>query len=81
MKIKLSKQAEKFIRKQDKKTVQRILLTIEGLKNKPFIGDIKLLKGRNELRLRIGDIRIIFEEKDKEIHILLIGNRGDIYKK
>lgn len=57
------------------------MLAIEGLKNKPFKGDIKLLKGRDESRLRVGDIRIIFEEKGEEIHILLIGNRGDIYKK
>lgn len=81
MKIKLSKQAEKFIRKQDIKSAQRILLAIEGLENKPFKGNVKTLKGREELRLRVGDIRIIFEEINKEIHILYIGSRGDIYKK
>lgn len=80
MKLKLSKQAKKFIKKQDKQTAQRILISLNGLKEKPFKGDIKVLKGRQELRLRVGEFRIIFEEANEEIHILEIGNRGDIYK-
>ena len=89
MKIRISKQAEKFIRKQDPKTIRRILLALDGLKEKPFQGDIKTLKGRPELRLRVGDFRIIFEEAEeivneeveKVINILTIDNRGDVYKK
>lgn len=80
MKIILSKQVEKFIGKQDKQTARRILLALNGLKEKPFKGDIKVLKGRQELRMRVGDFRIIFEEVNSEVHILEIGSRGDIYK-
>ena len=36
MHIKLSKQATKYIIKQDAKTARKILLATEGLKNKPY---------------------------------------------
>lgn len=81
MRIKFSKKAYKYLKKQNTKTAQRILLAIEGLRDKPFKGDIETMEGREELRLRVGNLRVTFEEKDGEIHILRIGPRGDIYKK
>ena len=81
MQIRISKQAEKFIRKFDKKTAQRILLALDGLKEKPFQGDIKPLKGNERLRLRVGDFRIIFREIDNDIiNVIYIKSRGDAYK-
>ena len=49
----------------------------------PPIGDIKPLKGRNnQLRLRVGSYRIIFEVNQIEqmVYVLAINNRGDVYK-
>jgi mRNA interferase RelE/StbE len=45
--------------------------------------DIKPLKGRPELRLRIGDYRcLFFIDQENRIYIITqIGTRGDIYKK
>ncbi|MEZ0537821.1 type II toxin-antitoxin system RelE/ParE family toxin [Caldicellulosiruptoraceae bacterium PP1] len=81
MKIIFSKQAIKFLKNQDRKITQRLIEDIENnLNKKPFKGDIKVLKGRNEFRLRIGNIRIIFSTTENEVHILTIGYRGDIYK-
>ena len=81
MQIRISKQAEKFIKKLDKKTAQRILLALDGLKEKPFPGDIKSLKGNERLRLRVGDFRIIFREIDNDIiNVIYIKSRGDVYK-
>jgi mRNA interferase RelE/StbE len=77
--IKLTKKAEKFIKKQDGNTQKRILKAIIELPE----GDIKKLKGMEELyRLRVGDFRIIFEKEDTELIIIVIdiGNRGQIYK-
>ena len=44
--------------------------------------DVVLLKGRPGFRLRVGNWRIIYEriEHKREINILRIGPRGDIYK-
>lgn len=79
-KIVITKQVEKFIRKQDKITQTRIVKAVYDLPE----GDIKRLKGyENFFRLRIGDIRVIFEKQDEEYRIILIdiGNRGQIYNK
>ena len=84
--IRYSKDALKFLNKLDKKSVERIRLSIEGLAQKPPTGDIKDIKGSKEgrFRLRVGSWRIIFKygtEGEVEIlFILEIGNRGDIYK-
>lgn len=77
--IKLTKKAEKFIRKQDKDTQKRIIKAIIELPE----GDIKKLKGMDvRYRLRVGDFRVIFEKNDMELIIVVVdvGNRGQVYK-
>jgi mRNA interferase RelE/StbE len=79
----LKQPAEKFIRKQDKKTQIRILRALDGLKQIPPKGDIKKLKGEQEVfRLRIGTFRVLFslDYAQKQIVVEVIGNRGDIYR-
>ena len=43
-------------------------------------GDIKAMKGRPLLRLRVGDYRVLFTEDNQVIDIINIGDRSDIYK-
>jgi len=75
------KPAIKFLKTTDKKLSGRLMKGIEGLTKEPPEGDIKALQGReNELRLRIGKYRIIYEYKDNNLVILDIDSRGDIYK-
>ena len=84
--IKYSKDAVKFIKKQDAITKKRLREAIEGLKNIPMTGDIRPLEGYKDgrMRLRVGSYRVIFKEiSEVEIDIVFImeiGNRGDIYK-
>lgn len=78
-KTKITKKAEKFFKKQDNNTQKRILKSITELPK----GDIKKLKGFDGLfRLRVGDLRVLFEKNDEELIIIVIdiGNRGEIYK-
>jgi mRNA interferase RelE/StbE len=77
-KINISKNALKFINKQDTQQKKRILSAIYGLPK----GDVKKLKGYEYYRLRVGDVRVIFTKNDKELVILIIdiGNRGQIYE-
>ena len=75
MEIQYSKQALKFLKKQDVPTRKRIINAI----NLPA-GDVKALQGRNDYRLRVGDYRIIFDINGNILLIEAIGNRGQIYK-
>ncbi len=56
---------------------------IEDLKNFPNLGDIKHLTNHPiaDFRLRVGNYRVLFDVnwKKKEIYILKIGHRKDIY--
>ena len=43
------------------------------------IGDVKRLKGRAGLRLRVGDWRVIFYTEGRRIVIAAVGHRREIY--
>lgn len=75
--ITYSKQALKFLRKQDKVSQRRIIDAISGL---PFDGDIKKMRNMTGYRLRVGSFRILFDINGVEINIIEIGNRGQVYK-
>ena len=78
--IELLKNVEKFMKKQSKDIQRIIIIAIYKLPE----GDVKKLKEyENYYRLRVGDIRIIFEKEDDKLKIIVIdiGNRGQIYNK
>lgn len=72
-----SKKAEKFLKKQDRPTQQRIMEAISKL---PASGDIRKLQGAAGYRLRVGNFRVLFDVNGLIIDIIDIGNRGQIYK-
>ncbi|MCI8800173.1 MAG: type II toxin-antitoxin system RelE/ParE family toxin [Lachnospiraceae bacterium] len=76
MEIKYSKQAEKFLKKQDINTRERIRSAIHNLP----AGDVKRLQGRTGYRLRVGNYRVIFDNDGHVLYIERIDNRGQIYK-
>ena len=86
LEIKYSKQALKFLKKQDIPTRKRIvaaIITQKRILNAISVlpkGDVKALQGKDGYRLRIGDYRVIFNNIDNIIFIRMIGNRGQIYK-
>ena len=71
-----SKQAVKFLKKQERSVQLRIIGAIENLP----AGDVKKLQGVQGYRLRIGDYRVIFDYDGHVIEISKIGSRGEIYK-
>jgi len=42
-------------------------------------GDVKALKGRAGMRLRVGDWRVIFYEQRDAIVVVAVGHRRDVY--
>ena len=86
MVIKFKKKATKALEQMDRPTKQRIKEAILGLIQTPPQGDIKLMRGFNDgrMRLRVGQYRVIYRyDNDGTVEVLLIldiGARGDIYK-
>ena len=77
MEIKYSKQANKFLDKQNEETRQRIKGAIENLPK----GDVIKLQGSPYYRLRVGTYRVIFDRLFNVIKVERIDNRGQAYKK
>ncbi len=74
------KPALKFLLKQSSEQRERLLKAIYKL---PDLGDIKPMSGHENLyRLRVGTYRVIYtiENDVLTVHVLTIGNRGDVYK-
>ena len=84
-KIVYQKETVKFLRKLSPNQLQKIKGKMEMLANNPF-GDsqnLTALKGLNDgYRLRIGNLRVIYEvnNKVKSITVWKIGFRGSVYK-
>ncbi|HBY20221.1 MAG: hypothetical protein A2Y24_00195 [Clostridiales bacterium GWE2_32_10] len=81
----LAKDAIKYYKKSDAKMKKMLNECFVNLKENPKNNvNVKRLEGKLEglYRYRIRDIRVIYEVIDNrvEVHVLDIGNRGDIYK-
>lgn len=78
----LSRDAVKFVAKQEKDVQERIRKALLGLTVRPPVGDIRLMKGyEKRFWLRIGSYRVLFEVnlQEKTVYILAIDNRGNVY--
>jgi mRNA interferase RelE/StbE len=83
LKINISKDAEKFLKKLPKKHSSQIARKIISLSENPKSQDVSDLKGYSFKRADQGEYRIIFEVKDAVLFIVLVGKRNDdeVYKK
>lgn len=71
--------AKKEYNKLDKTTKQKIKQKLYDLEKNPYLG-IHLKKVKF-WKLRVEDYRIIYEIKDKEIIVLIINHRKNVYDK
>ncbi|HDD45306.1 MAG TPA: type II toxin-antitoxin system RelE/ParE family toxin [Candidatus Desulfofervidus auxilii] len=82
-KIIYAKSVVKDLKRINRKNLEKIKEEIEELKNFPNISQIKHLTNHPlaDYRLRIGNYRVLFnvDWKKKEIHILKIGHRKEVY--
>ncbi len=79
----IDKKVETFIKRQSKPQALRISNAISALAHDPRPPGCKQLKGqKNEYRLRIGDVRILYTIEDAivTVYVFKAGYRGDVYK-
>ncbi|PIR42285.1 plasmid stabilization protein [candidate division WWE3 bacterium CG_4_9_14_0_2_um_filter_35_11] len=81
MSLKLGKQLQKFLKNLPATQRNLVLNRLNTLGDSDRNLDIKPLKGNKRIyfRLRVGQIRVIFTRLDKNIFVLKIGFRGDVY--
>lgn len=73
----------KYTQRLDRKTRQRISDEWDRLAADPYHQGTIMMKGRHGLRRsRVGDYRLLYvvDEDLREITIITIGPRGDVYK-
>ncbi len=78
----VQKSAARYLKRLIQQDRERIIDALDALVADPKNADIKPLKGRAGLRLRVGDYRVLMlvDRKEKLFTITAIGPRGDIYK-
>lgn len=75
--------AAKTIRKLDRNVARRLLVAIGKLAEEPRPPRCIQLKGGNgELRMRVGDYRVIYVLNDGELVVLVlrVGHRREVYR-
>ena len=82
MKVYLSSKADKQLCKLPSKMHQLMIARIESLGTNPIHRGSKKLSGRDGWRVRIGDYRVLYtvDKKKKELIILSVAHRKDVYK-
>ena len=80
--IQLTKEAQKDLKKLEKKKIEIVLKKLYSIREDPS-HYIERLIGKTLWKLRIGDYRVILQlnTKDKKINVIKIGHRDKIYKR
>ena len=78
--ISYTRQALKALRRMPADTAQRIIAKIEQYAQEPETqaNNVTALKGREGIRLRVGDWRIIMNDDGVVLAVLEIGPRGRV---
>lgn len=81
--VRITKSAEKELKKLDSSAVLKIVAAMKSLEFDPFpYGCRKLASYEDIYRYRIGRYRIIYEVQDKKliVRVIKIGHRKDVYR-
>ena len=75
--------AAKALRKLNRQVARRLLEAISKLAEEPRLaGGVQLVGGEGELRIRVGDYRVVYDVIDEEVVVLILrlGHRREIYR-
>lgn len=79
--ISYTRAAIRALRRMPANTARLIQSKIEAYATDPASqgNNVKSLKGREGIRLRVGDWRVIMDDQGNVLAVLDIGPRGDVY--
>lgn len=79
--ISYTKSAIRALQRMPVKTAKLIRSKIEAYAKDPGsqANNVKSLKGREGIRLRVGDWRVIMDDQGNVLTILEVGSRGSVY--
>lgn len=79
--VSYTKAAIRVLRRMPTNTAKLIRTKIEAYATDPAsqANNVKSLKGREGIRLRVGDWRVIMDDQGNVLAVLEIGPRGGIY--
>jgi len=81
MKVILSSQAEKELKKLSKINQIAIARKIRGIRDSIKAEGEEKLKGFQDIfRIRVGDYRIVYRKSKNRVYIVLIRHRKDVYR-
>jgi len=84
LKLKPSRDSEKFLADVPPKQFRQIMLKVLNLLNNPLPNDVKKipLNGVTYLRADVGEYRIIYKTESETLYLVLIDKRNDdaVYK-
>jgi len=80
--VKLKRSAEKELENLPARIHDKIINILLSLKEKPLPRNSKKLHGREAWRIRVGSYRILYiiHESEKNIEVIAVGHRKDIYR-
>jgi mRNA-degrading endonuclease RelE of RelBE toxin-antitoxin system len=80
--VNLSKQAQKSLKRLDKRFQKKVVFTLQLLKDNPILGEKMIGPFKGSYRIKIPPVRIIYtpDFKRKIVWIRAIGHRGRIYR-
>ena len=80
--LRINEEAAKILKKLDPGIQTRISAAIDALATDPRPSGAKKLKGSEFYRIRVGDYRIVYEIRNRQLVVLVIriGHRKEIYR-
>ena len=78
----LKRSAEKELEDLPAKVHDKIITVLLSLKDDPFPHNAKKLHGREGVRIRVGNYRVLYvvDERDKKIEIVSVADRKEVYR-
>jgi mRNA interferase RelE/StbE len=81
--VQFTSAADRALRNLDLPVQRRLVQAAERLAQHPRPPGVKRLKGGEEYwRIRVGDYRIIYQIRDRQLLVVIVGmgHRGDVYR-
>jgi len=80
MEVIVTPQAKKQIKKLSK--ISQILITrkLKKLELGPATNVERLTSYKGVFRVRVGDYRVVYRQRERKIYVILVGHRKEIYR-